>query len=167
MCYLSDILTTCPALWEWKQVSYKISTRKLECFQAEIEKRILRLSSYCSGRVVRVALEWPSLTCRILPRKFLFLLRLLNDRDCISQTLLSSLLQGDYPIQLIESCEFLEASMGVSGLTKKVLAGAVSTSKVREVTENHDLQDLLTSTSAYPNTSLAAKVTAETSWLRL
>ena len=38
---------------------------KLEAFQDEIGRRILRLPRHYSGRGVRLALEWPSLVARV------------------------------------------------------------------------------------------------------
>ena len=45
---------------------------KLEAFQEEIGRRILRLPRHHSGRGVRLALEWPSMVARVLQRKVLY-----------------------------------------------------------------------------------------------
>ena len=52
--------------------------KKLEQFQHEIGRRILRLSKFHSGDAVRIGLQWPSVASRILLRKLSFMCKLLD-----------------------------------------------------------------------------------------
>ena len=48
--------------------------QKLESFQAELVKRILRSSKFSSNKAVKLALKWPSIRARVLCIKLAFLL---------------------------------------------------------------------------------------------
>ena len=80
---------------------------RLECFQVEIGRRILKIPVYYSSRAARLVLQWPSMACRVLQRKLTFLGRLRDGHGYVGQELLSWLLQESTPTQLIENCEFL------------------------------------------------------------
>ena len=58
--------------------------QKLESFQAEIAKRILRLPKHTSNNVARMALEWPSIRAGVLIIKLCFLLRVIVNEDTLS-----------------------------------------------------------------------------------
>ena len=52
--------------------------QKLESFQAELAKRILRLPTRTSNNTSLMALQWPSMRARILIMKLCFLLKVVN-----------------------------------------------------------------------------------------
>ena len=53
--------------------------KKLESFQGELAKRILKWPKHHSNTAAIVALELPTMRCQILLRKLAFLQRLLRD----------------------------------------------------------------------------------------
>ena len=55
--------------------------KMLECFQCEISRRILHLPKYHSKKVVRLGLQWPSVSTRILICKLTFLAKLLANTE--------------------------------------------------------------------------------------
>ena len=98
------------------------SIARLERFQNEIGRRILQLPKHFSGTTVRLALQWPSMSTRVLIRKLTFLSRLLsnsNDVELISKEIFSSLAAVDvYRVSIIQQCRMLESSLGTSVLVR-------------------------------------------------
>ena len=92
----------------------------LEKFQAEIGRRILRLSKFHSELCVIIALRWPRIRVCILLRKLSFLVKLLQSTNgklssCVFHTLAT---EGVSKISLIEQCQQLESEFGTSFLAK-------------------------------------------------
>ena len=83
--------------------------QKLESFQAEIAKRILRLPK-CNNTAL-IALQWPSMRARILIIKLSFLMKI-NKSDCsLSARVFRSLVSSDVEsLLLTHQCHFLESS---------------------------------------------------------
>ena len=104
---------------------------KLEAFQAELGRRILKLSKFHSARAVRIALEWPCMASRILQKKLLYLQKVMEDGDSLSQQFFHILQNRQSPtssIQLIDGCLFLESHLNLRGLTAEVQASGLSPS---------------------------------------
>ena len=92
-CILPTLLYRCET---WILDSSSIT--KLERFQNEIGRRILQLPKHFSGKAVRLALQWPSMSTRVLVRKLAFLCKLLYDQsdvEVISRDIFSSLASVD------------------------------------------------------------------------
>ena len=98
------------------------SITKLERFQNEIGRRILQLPKHFSGKAVRLALQWPSMSTRVLVRKLAFLCKLFSDQsdvEVISRDIFSSLASVDvYSISIIQQCRMLESFLGTSVLAR-------------------------------------------------
>ena len=69
--------------------------QKLESFQAELAKRILRLPTCTSNNTARMALQWPSMQARILIIKLCFLLKVVNSDTSLSARVFRSLAASD------------------------------------------------------------------------
>ena len=82
----------------------------LEKFQAEIGRRILRLSKSHSDVSVLIGLHWPRIRVYVLLRKLAFLVKLLqSNRDNLSSRIFRTMASDDiHKISLIEQCQFLE-----------------------------------------------------------
>ena len=70
--------------------------QKLESFQAELAKRILRLPTHTSNNNARMALQWPSMRARILIIKLCFLLKVVNSDHSLSARVFRSLAASDH-----------------------------------------------------------------------
>ena len=140
---------------------------RLECFQVDFGRRILKFPVSHSSRAVRVALQWPSVAFRVLQRKLTFLRRLRDGHGYVHQELLSWLLRESASTQLIKNCHFLEDSVGVCGLTKEVLNGSISAQEVKAIIEEEDPHNLLAVVSEDPSTQIATSFAARVSWLKL
>ena len=84
---------------------------KLESFQAEIGRRILKLPRHHSGRATRLTLEWPSMTARILQRKLLFIQRASTNEESLGHLFLTHLMgdtPSEVPLQIVEGSQFGE-----------------------------------------------------------
>ena len=95
---------------------------KLESFQAEIGRRILKLPRHHSGRATRLALEWPSMTACVLQRKLLFIQRASTNEESLGHLFLTHLMgdtPSEIPLQIVEGSRFLESRLGLDGLVKK------------------------------------------------
>ena len=95
---------------------------KLEQFQNEIGPRILQLPKHFSGKTVRLALQWPSMSTRVLIHKLKFLSRALsdsNDVKLISREAFSSLATINlYGVSIIQQCRMLESSFCTNVLAR-------------------------------------------------
>ena len=95
---------------------------KLESFQAEIGKRILRLPKFVANNTVRMALQWPSVRTRVLCIKLGFLLKVLNNENSLSARVFHSLAVSDVEaLHLIRQCRFLESSLNTN-FTSRILS---------------------------------------------
>ena len=104
-------------LYSWILTNSQIST--LEGFQAEIARRILRLSKFHSHLSVVVALRWPRLRVCILLRKLAFLVKLLQSNHHISSRVFRTLSSEDVSkISRVEQCQQLECEFGTLYLEK-------------------------------------------------
>ena len=92
----------------------------LDRFQCEIGRRILKLSKHHPSDAVRIALNWPTISTRILLRKLTFLSRLLtNSDDTMSSRIFTSLAIVDvYSITIVQQCRLLEAPLGTNIIYK-------------------------------------------------
>ena len=89
-------------------------TTKVEKFQSEIGKRILRLSKYHSDLAPLVGLRLPSIKTHVLLRKLTFLAKLLeSEDDHISTRVFRTLsVENVYNISLVQ-CNSLQNDLGV------------------------------------------------------
>ena len=143
---------------------------KLEAFQAEIGRRILKLSSHHSTLAVRLGLEWPSVSSRILLKKLHFLSHLQSQEDCISKQFLNVLTKDPLkktPLQLLDGCLFLENKLGLSGLTQKVKTSSISNTVVKKVILESDRKQRILLASSHESTSLASDVANTLNFLKL
>ena len=86
----------------------------LEKFQSEIGRRILKLSKHHPSDAVQIALNWPTISTRILLRKLTFLSRLFtNSDDTMSSRIFTSLAIVDvYSISICYGlCEYIVAKL--------------------------------------------------------
>ena len=143
---------------------------KLEPFQAEIGRRILKLPRHHSGRATRLALEWPSMTARILQRKLLFIQRASTNEESLGHLFLTHLMgdtPSEVPLQIVEGSQFHESCLGLDGLVKKTLGMMCSIAELKSEVTNRDMELLLSSCQEHMSTRIAAAVAKESSWIKL
>ena len=147
---------------------------KLERFQNEIGRRILQLPKHFSGKVVRLALQWPAMSTRVLIRKLKFLSRLTsdsNDVELISKEIFSSLAAVDvYKLSIIQQCRMLESSLGTGVLAMCLNEPGKASSIVAEQKPHlisKDFQLLIEHSLSHKSAKLVAEVVQTTSWCRL
>ncbi len=138
---------------------------RLESFQADLGKRILRLHSSSSNRGCRIALHWPSMHARVLCSKFAFLLKLLQGDDSrVFRSLAASEVES---IQLVRQCRFLESYYG-SNLTSDILSNPMSFSAatLKKDIIDQDYSRLLDEASSAPHLKYIIDVdtSQECSW---
>ena len=73
--YHRTLCVTMPTVW-CRNVDFDL-LQKLESYQAELAKRILRLPTFTPNNTALMALQWPSIRARILI-KLCFLLKVVN-----------------------------------------------------------------------------------------
>ena len=125
--------------------------QKLESFQAELAKRILRLPKCTSNNTARIALQWPSMRARILIIKLCLMLKVINSDYSLSTRLFRSLAVSDVESLIItRQCCFLESTFQ-SNLTSDVLAssGEVSYHSIKKDTLRLDQSQLLADASSH------------------
>ena len=140
---------------------------KLEHFQGEIGRRILRFTPSHSTLACRIALHWPSMAARILVSKLCYILRLrsLADTGNVAASLFQSSTTSD--MSLVRECHFLEDSLGFEGFTTAVLSGDYDGQK--KVLKNSILdQDWKTSigkAKCSPSSRFIGDIASDLSWL--
>ena len=94
--------------------------KKLECFQAEMAKRILQLPKWYSNTAANVALGWNSLhsTCTI--RKLRFLHRVMTNEESICYHTFSAMVDNVEALSLVRECRELEERY-TSDFTSQIL----------------------------------------------
>ena len=84
--------------------------QKLESFQGELAKRILRLPTFPPNSTALMALQWPSMRARILIIKLCFLLKVVNSDLSLSARVVRSLAASDVePVVITRQCRLLES----------------------------------------------------------
>ena len=143
---------------------------KLEAFQEEIGRRILRLPRHHSGRGVRLALEWPSMVARVLQRKVLYLLRAFNSEESLGHLFLTRLtkdLSNVIPLQLVQGIQLLESQLGMKGLVDRATTESCSAVELKKEILKKDREKLMATCLEHRSTKNAAKIATYTSWLKL
>ena len=140
----------------------------LENFQAEIGRRILRLSRFHSRLSVLIGLSWPSVTSRILTKKLTFLSRLLSaDEDTIATTTFSTLAsQYIYNLSLIKQCIFLDSKLHTSCIAEilsDIENAHTRISEVKKTIASSDHNRTLQEACKHQSVTLAKDV----NWLRV
>ena len=172
--YLRYLYTTYFPLRSETWILDSSSITKLERFQNEIGRRILQLPKHFSGKAVRLALQWPSMSTRVLVRKLAFLCKLLSDQsdvEVISRDIFSSLASVDvYSISIIQQCRMLESFLGTSVLARRLN----EPSEARSILSNYkshlitkDFELLLKHSLSHKTAKIVASVAKTTSWCRL
>ena len=87
---------------------------KLESFQAELGKRILKLPKHTSNTIPLLVLNWPSMCTRILCSKLAFLQSVIMDEttDSLRSRVFSSIAASDvWSMSIVKQCKFLEEKL--------------------------------------------------------
>ena len=91
---------------------------KLESFQGELAKRILRLLRWFSNTAAKIALGWPSMHSICTIRKLKFLSRVMVTEDSVSRRAFCSLVDDAESLCLVKKCRELEERYGVDYTSK-------------------------------------------------
>jgi len=139
---------------------------KLEKFQAELAKRILKWPKHFSNTAATTALELATMRCRVLERKLEFLKQVVGGdvggpsvrvREALSDDLSS--------LCLVRECEELEEAM-ITNYTENILRGDVAESReMKEDVRNNDRKRLLG--QCEEKSPLIAEVAREVGWRNL
>ena len=145
--------------------------QKLESFQAELAKRILRLPTHTSNNNARMALQWPSMRARILIIKLCFLLKVVNSDHSLSARVFRSLAASDVESLLItRQCRFLESTFK-SNFTTTALTSSETISKhsLKKDIFQLDLSLLFADASTHPSQQYvhAVATSHDGSWPKL
>ena len=97
------------------------SLHKLENFQGEIAKRILKFPKWFSNTAAKIALGWPSMHSICTIRKLKFLSRVVAMEDSISRRAFCSLVDDIESLCLVRECRELEERYSVD-YTSAILA---------------------------------------------
>ena len=107
-----------PAYKNTKWNNYKYNITPLTKF-AHAHYTVTAAQTHFSGKAVRLALQWPSMSTRVLVRKLAFLCKLLSDQsdvEVISRDIFSSLASVDVytcSISIIQQCRMLESFLAL------------------------------------------------------
>ena len=144
---------------------------KLESFQAELAKRILRLHRNTANNIAHMALHWPSMRARILIIKLKFLLKAISGDLSLSARSFRSLAVSDVEsLLLVRQCRFLESTLD-SNFTTSVLTSpnSVPFSSIKKDILLLDFTLLLDDAASHPSQFFVHKIASsqEVSWPKL
>ena len=141
---------------------------RLEAFQGEIGRRILKLSKFHSLLSTRLALRWPSVAARIFIQKLNLLFKINSEEDSIGCHIFSKLAAKDpQSLQIIQECRYLEDRVECHGATDNILNSETSLKEVKNRILKVDWENCITEASQHSSTALAASISSSTSWLKL
>ena len=90
-----------------------VLTERLDAFQAELVKRVLKWPKHHSNTATIVVLDVPAMKCRVLMRKLGFLRRVMaGDSDGLSGSVMLALCDDADSICLVRECRELEERFG-------------------------------------------------------
>ena len=144
---------------------------KLESFQAELAKRILRLPKNTANNIARMALQCPSMRARILIIKLNFLLKVITgDLSLCAQSFRSLAVSDVESLLLVRQCRFLESTLD-SDFTTTVFTSpnSVSLSLIKKNILQLDISILLSDGASHPSQIYVHKIASsqEGSWPKL
>ena len=144
------------------------------CWKSSNQKLVVEYSTYQSiyhsKKVVRLALQWPSISTRILIRNLSFLAKLLlSDRnDTVIGRIFTSIAIVDINnVGIIQQCRMLEAKLDTHILTKclKYLPDSAAIVKAsKQDILRSDYERLVSVSSTHPFAKHVATVAQSTSW---
>ena len=122
--------------------------KKLESFQCELGKRILRLPMTTANNIVRMSLLWPSIRARTLCIKLGFLLKIMKGDDSLSSRLIAA--DDVESLVLVKQCRLLEADYG-SNYTSDVISNPdmVSFTQMNKEILDEDISLLLSESETH------------------
>ena len=138
---------------------------KLEAFQGEIGRRILKLSKHHSTLSTRLGLRWPSVTARILISKLSLLVKLREGEDSIGSQIFSSVPQGS--LSLVQECRQLEERLSCKGCTNSLLNSQSSLKEKKKDILRTDWDSCIMKASDHCSTTIAAQIARNVSWVKL
>ena len=141
---------------------------RLEAFQGEIGRRILKLSKFYSTLATRIALKWPSITARILIRKLSLLFKVSSGEDSIGCRIFSNLSVTDpQSLKVIQECRSLEGKLDCQGITDDVMGAQTSMKQAQKQILRADWEACLTAAGEHQSTTVAAHISTCASWPKL
>ena len=142
---------------------------KLESFQSEIGKKILRLPKFTANQVPLLALNWPTMRCRCLCAKLSFLHKIhSSEQSTLSTEVFNTLTFSSVESTLlINQCRQLEQPYPQK-FTNEVLTNPdVVMRSLKEQIIKADCSLLLSEAKTHPSQSIVAEVTSHMGWLKV
>ena len=142
---------------------------KLESFQSEVGKKILRLPKFTANQVPLLALNWPTMRCRCLCAKLSFLHKILSsEQSTLSTEVFNALtFSSAKSTLLINQCRLLEQPYPQK-FTDEVLTNSdVVMRSLKEQIIKADCSLLLSEAKTHPSQSIVAEVASHMGWLKV
>ena len=138
----------------------------LENFQAEIGRRILKLSRYHSSLAVRIGLSLPSITSRILKLTYLSHLLSSEEKSIATRTFKTIASQNAYDLSLVKQCIFLDSKLKTN-CTTQILSNINNASSslraMKKTVTSTDRHLMLKEACKHQSVSLSSEI----NWLRV
>ena len=144
------------------------SLNLLERFQAELGRRILKLSKHHSMLSTLIRLSWPTMKARVLSQKLRFLGKLLSqDRDNIATRTFRTIASNNiYNISIVEQCIFLDSTLGTNStayvLSNTDTVGAAVKKQLKSI-KSADMLSILENAANHQSVKLAKDI----NWLKI
>ena len=148
----------------------KESLSKLEKFQGEMAKRILKLLKWQSNTAAKICLGWLSIhaICTIPKLKYLSRVISCDDQDNVSRRALSSLADNVEALSIVSECRELKERYCTDNTSSLLVAkcedGTSILKQMKECIKRKDATLLLESAQVYPDLCL---ISTSVGWRRL
>ena len=140
----------------------------LEAFQGEIGRRILKLTKFHCTLSTRIALEWPSVSARILTKKLSLLLKVCSGGESMGCRFYTSLAASDQQsLRLIQEYQSLENKLDCHDVTDGVLEKSEDQHAIKKLIMEADWKASLKEAAKHQSTALAAAIANRTTWPKL
>lgn len=138
------------------------SLNLLERFQAELGRRILKLSKHHSMLSTLIGLSWPTMKARLLLQKLLS-----QDRDNIATRTFRTIASNNiYNISIVEQCIFLDSTLGTNStayvLSNTDTVGAAVKKQLKSI-KSADMLSILENAANHQSVKLAKDI----NWLKI
>ena len=132
----------------------------LERFQAEIGRRILKLTRYHSSLAVQIGLSLPSVTSRILKLKLSYRYHLLSsENESIATTTFKVMAsQNVYNLLLVRQCIFLDSKLKTAQILNGINCASSCLGVKKKAITSTDHRLMLEEASKHQSVSLASEI---------
>ena len=140
----------------------------LESFQAELERRVLKLPKFSSNTAPLLVLNWPTMCARVLCNKLLFLIRVCRGKlTSLSTQVFRSIAVSDVTsMSIVKQCHFLDSILDTQFTNKVLNSPELSSRDLKKQTIEADRLKIMEKSENHPSLFHIFRIARENKWLK-